>query len=217
MKDAAMSPAGDRSPAAAAPLTPPLDSAPPGLPRLLAISGSLRRASNTTAVLRGLAPLLEQRASFELALLHEVPPYNADLDGDAMPASVRALKEAIARADGLIIGSPEYNYGMTGVLKNALDWASRPGFASPLKGKPALIITTSPGLFGGVRAQAQIRDLLAATLARPVARPHLAIPAVDKKLAADRIADDATLQLLSAGLDDLLAEIALVRRSSSMA
>jgi chromate reductase len=187
------------------------------LPHLLAISGSLRRASNTTAVLRGLAPLLEQRASLEMALLHEVPPYNADLDGDAMPASVRELKEAIARADGLIIGSPEYNYGMTGVLKNSLDWASRPGFASPLKGKPALIITTSPGLFGGVRAQAQIRDLMAATLARPVARPHLAIPAVDKKLTAERITDDATLQLLGAGLGDLLAEIALVHRSSSMA
>lgn len=71
-----------------------------------------------------------------------------------------------------------------------------------------MIVTTAPGLFGGARAQAQIRDALAATLARPVARPHLAIPAVDKKLVDGELVDEATLQLLRAGLDDLLAEIA---------
>ena len=190
---------------------------PTALPRLLAISGSLRRASNTTAVLRGLAPLLADRAQVELLPLNEVPPYDADLDGEGAPEPVRRLKLAIAQCDGLVIGSPEYNYGMPGVLKNAIDWASRPGFTSPLKGKPALIVTTSPGLFGGVRAQAQIRDVLAAVLARPVARPHLAIPAVDTKLADGRLTDDATVQLLQSGLDDLLAEIALLRRAAAAA
>jgi len=180
------------------------------LPRLLGISGSLRRASNCTAVLRALAPLLEARASFELMTLHEVPPYNADLERESLPEGVRLLRQAIADADALVICSPEYNYSIPGVLKNAIDWASRPSFASPLKGKPALIITASPGLFGGVRAQAQIRDLLAATLARPVSRQHVAIPAVDKKLVDGRIADEATAQLLSAALGDLLAEVALV-------
>jgi chromate reductase len=194
-----------------------MSASPVSLPRLLAISGSLRRASNTTAVLRGLAPLLADRAQLELLPLNEVPPYDADLDGDAAPEPVRRLKQAITQCDGLVIGSPEYNYGMPGVLKNAIDWASRPGFASPLKGKPALIITTSPGLFGGVRAQAQIRDVLSAVLARPVARPHLAIPAVDKKLADGRITDDATLQLLKAGLGDVLAEIALLRGAAEPA
>jgi chromate reductase, NAD(P)H dehydrogenase (quinone) len=181
----------------------------PGLPRLLAVSGSLRRASNTTAVLRALAGLLDGRAAVQVLTLNDLPPYDADLDGDDKPAAVQRLKQAVADADGLVIGSPEYNYGMPGVLKNAIDWASRPGFASPLKGKPALIITTSPGLFGGVRAQAQIRDVLSAVLARPVARPHLAIPAVDKKLADGQIVEEATRQLLAGGLDELLAEIAL--------
>lgn len=180
-------------------------------PRLLGIGGSLRQASHTTAVLRGLAPLLEDRADLELALLSDVPLYNADLEGDALPEAVRRLKQAIAAADGLVICSPEYNYGIPGVLKNAIDWASRPGFASPLKGKPALVITASPGQFGGARAQAQIRDALAATLARPVALPHLAIPGVDKKFTDGRISDDTTLQLLHHGLDALLAEIALVQ------
>jgi chromate reductase len=194
-----------------------MSDSPAPLPRLLAISGSLRRASNTTAVLRNLAPLVAERAQVELLPLNEVPPYDADFDGEAAPEAVRRLKQAIAQCDGLVIGSPEYNYGIPGVLKNAIDWASRPGFASPLKGKPALIITTSPGLFGGVRAQAQIRDVLAAVLARPVARPHLAIPGVDKKLADGRITDEATLQLLKSGLDDLLAEVALLRGSAKPA
>jgi chromate reductase, NAD(P)H dehydrogenase (quinone) len=183
---------------------------PAPLPRLLGISGSLRRASNSTAVLHSLSGLLDGRAQFEVLTLHDVPPYNADLEGEALPDGVRRLKQAIADADGLVVCSPEYNYGIPGVLKNAIDWASRPGFSSPLKGKPALIVTTAPGLFGGARAQAQIRDALAATLARPVARPHLAIPAVDKKLVEGRLADEATLQLLRAGLDGLLAEIALL-------
>jgi chromate reductase len=197
------------------PSDPPTPAA--ALPRLLAISGSLRRGSNTTAVLRGLAPLLDGRAQFNIALLNEVPPYDADQDGDALPAGVRRLKQAIAEADGLIVASPEYNYGMSGVLKNAIDWASRPAFASPLKGKPALIISSSPGPLGGARAQAQVRDALAATLARPVARPHIAIPMVDKKLVDGRIADELMLQTLRAGLDDLLAEVELLRRSSSRA
>ncbi|HJV71313.1 NADPH-dependent FMN reductase [Ideonella sp.] len=178
--------------------------------RLLGISGSLRRASNCTAVLRALPALLDGRASLDVMTLHDVPPYNADLEGEALPEGVRRLRQAITEADALVICSPEYNYSIPGVLKNAIDWASRPSFASPLKGKPALIVTASPGLFGGVRAQAQIRDLLAATLARPVARQHVAIPAVDKKIVDGRIADEPTALLLGAALDDLLAELALV-------
>jgi chromate reductase len=180
-----------------------------GLPRLLGISGSLRRASNATAVLRALAPLLDGRATIDVLTLHEVPPYNADLDGPASPDGVRQLRDAIGAADGLVVCSPEYNYGMSGVLKNAIDWASRPAFASPLKGKPALIVSTSPGMLGGVRAQAQIRELLAATLARPISHPHVAIPGVNTKLADGFIVDETTLQLMRGALDALLAEIAL--------
>jgi chromate reductase len=147
----------------------------PRPPRLLGISGSLRRASNCTTVLHALRPLLDERIAYDVLTLHEVPMYNADLEGGELPDGVHRLKQAIAAADALVVCSPEYNYGIPGVLKNALDWASRPSFASPLKGKPALIVTAAPGLFGGARAQSQIRDVLAATLARPVARPHVAI------------------------------------------
>jgi len=177
--------------------------------RLVAISGSIRRASHCTAVLRSLTPLLPPTATLELFPLDDVPMYNADLDGDSPPAAaaVAQLKAAIAAADGLVICSPEYNYGIPGVLKNAIDWASRPGFASPLKGKPVLVMTASPGTAGGVRAQAQIRDALAATLARPLVRQHIAIAGVASRIQDGLLVDEPTLGFIQAGLVDLLSEI----------
>jgi len=174
---------------------------------LLGISGSLRRGSNTTQLARALGPLLVGIAEYEVLTLGDVPLYNADLDGPDAPAGVLRLKEAIANADALVICSPEYNYGIPGVLKNAIDWASRPGFKSPLKGKPALILTNSPGIFGGVRAQAQIRDSLSATLARPLPLQHVAVPSIDKKLADGVLTDETTHQLLKQALTALLAEL----------
>ncbi|MBO9649492.1 MAG: NAD(P)H-dependent oxidoreductase [Variovorax sp.] len=180
--------------------------------RLLAISGSLRRNSHSTAVLRNIGTLVPQGVVLELMTLEQVPPYDGDQDGAAPPQGVVELKAAIAGADGLVICSPEYNYGMPGVLKNAIDWASRPAFASPLKGKPALIITASPGVLGGVRAQAQIREALAATLARPILRPHVAIPNVPSRFQDGQIVDQVTVETLKGALDDLLDEIRLVAR-----
>lgn len=182
----------------------------PSPTRLLGISGSIRSGSNCTAVLRSLQALLPGSASIELFALDEIPLYNADLDGATPPAAVAGLKEAISQADGLVVCSPEYNYGMPGVLKNAIDWASRPGFASPLKGKPVLVMTASPGTAGGVRAQAQIRDALAATLARPVVRQHVAIANVAAQISDGQLVHQPTLDFVKAALADLLAEIALL-------
>ncbi|RDI25123.1 NADPH-dependent FMN reductase [Pseudacidovorax intermedius] len=186
------------------------DIRPAAAVRLLAISGSLRRASHSTAVLRHMATLLPADAQQRLFTLEEIPPYDGDVDGPQPPAAVAELKDAIAQADGLVICSPEYNYGMPGVLKNAIDWASRPAFASPLKGKPALVITASPGALGGVRAQAQIRDALAATLARPLSRPHVAVPLIASRFQDGQLSDATTLEMLQAALADLLAEIRLL-------
>src|SRR5437667_12816806 len=94
---------------------------------LLGLSGSLRRASNSTAVLHGLLDALAPKAALKIFPLHGVPLYNEDDDdGEHVPEQVRALRSAIASSDGVIMISPEYNHGMSGVLKNALDWASRP-------------------------------------------------------------------------------------------
>lgn len=177
--------------------------------KLLAISGSLRSQSNCTAVLRGLVELMGDRVQIDVMTLHDVPLYNADLDQDPLPHGAHALKAAVVAADGIVVCSPEYNYGIPGVLKNAIDWASRPGFKSPLRHKPVLIITASPGAFGGARAQSQIRDAFASTLARVVARQHVAIPAVNTKVTDGRITDEVTAKFLTDAMEDLLREIAL--------
>ena len=178
---------------------------------LLGISGSLRRDSHSTAVLRTLAERLTGDVRLTVQTLADVPLYNADLDGEATPQGVRAFKDAIAKADGLVICSPEYNYGMPGVLKNAIDWASRPGFKSPLVGKPALIMTASPGTAGGARAQHQIRDALSATLARPIVRPHVAIAGVAQKITDGPLTDAATLEFVDAAVADLAVEIRMLQ------
>jgi chromate reductase len=183
-------------------------------PRLLGLSGSLRRISINTALLRALQARLAGRAELTIFPLHEIPPYNGDLDGEHAPAPVLALKQAIARADGVIVSSPEYNYGMSGVLKNVLDWASRPAMRSPLKGKPALAMTASPAFTGGVRAQYQLRETLSATLARVIARPQVVVSTTVEQVQDGVLVDQAKVDFALAAVDDLLAEIALLRKAT---
>lgn len=176
-------------------------------PNLLGIAGSLRRGSYSAAVLRGLQESAKDRAHIDIFPLDTIPLYNADLDGDQKPEPVVAMKNAIRDCAGLVLVSPEYNYGVSGVLKNALDWASRPGYQSVLKDKPVLIITNSPGLLGGVRAQAQLRQTLAATLSRVVAAPEVVVAQVGTKIKDGRLTDATALKFMLDGLDGLLAEI----------
>ncbi|MBI1778767.1 MAG: NAD(P)H-dependent oxidoreductase [Proteobacteria bacterium] len=126
--------------------------------RFLGLSGSLRRASNNTAVLRGLQDALAPRVALNIFPLHRMPLYNEDDDCEHALEPVRALRSAIETSDGVIVISPEYNHGMSGVLKNGLDWASRPYGRSALRGKPVLTMTTSPAFTGGVRAQQQMNE-----------------------------------------------------------
>jgi len=178
--------------------------------KLLGLCGSLRRESNNKAILQTLASLLKDEIKLNLFPLNDIPLYNADLDGDLYPQSVTSLRHAITECDGIIVCSPEYNYGISGVLKNALDWASRPGFASPLKGKPVLIMTSSPGFTGGVRAQYQIRETFTATLSRPLNRQQVVVAQVGEKVRDGRLVDQTTIDFILAAVDDLAAEIRMV-------
>jgi chromate reductase, NAD(P)H dehydrogenase (quinone) len=175
--------------------------------KLLGLSGSIRKASTNTIILRSLAERLDGKASMTVFPLNEVPIYNGDLDGESLPEAVRALKAAITEADGLILCTPEYNHGMPGMLKNALDWASRPVFASPLKNKPVLPMTSSPGYVGGARAHAQMQETLASTLARVVLRPQVVIAGVNQKIVDGKLTDATTLDFCLQAIDDLLMEI----------
>jgi chromate reductase len=177
---------------------------------LLGLSGSIRQESTNTIILRTLAGKLSGRVSLTLFPLNEIPLYNSDLEGDHLPAPVRALKDAISRSDGIILCTPEYNHGMSGVLKNAIDWASRPAFASPLKNKPALLMTSSPGYVGGARAHAQMQETLTSALARVVARPQVVIAGVMQKISDGKLADESTIKFCLEAIDDLLKEIRLM-------
>jgi chromate reductase, NAD(P)H dehydrogenase (quinone) len=183
--------------------------------RLLGLSGSIRQGSANTIILRTLAERLDGGTSLMVFPLDDVPLYNSDLEGERLPDSVRALKDAIAQSDGIILCSPEYNHGMSGVLKNALDWASRPAFASPLKNKPSLLMTSSPGYVGGARAHAQMQETLASTLARVVVRPQVVIAGVTHKIVDGKLVDEITIKFCLEAIDDLLREIGLLSPQSA--
>jgi chromate reductase, NAD(P)H dehydrogenase (quinone) len=176
--------------------------------RVLGISGSLRRNSHNAKLLRAAGELVLQHGSeFELFQgLKAIPPYDEDDDiGDGPPA-VADLKRAIAAADAVLFATPEYNSSVPGVLKNAIDWASRPPAASPLRNKPVAVIGASIGMFGAVWAQAELRKVLGSTGAR-VTEVELAVGHAHEHLdeaghpldpAQDEALHDSVLVLLGA-------------------
>jgi chromate reductase len=144
--------------------------------RVLGISGSLRRDSLNTALLRAAAERLPAGAKLvEYDGLREIPPYDADLEEDPTPEPVAELRAAVREADAVLIVTPEYNHSLPGQLKNALDWISRPAGQSALTGKPAAAIGASTGMFGAVWAQAEARKVLGALGGR-VLEAELPVP-----------------------------------------
>ena len=170
--------------------------------KVLAISGSLREASNSTALLRALRE--EAPAGVEVELwqgLKEIPPYDADDDLVPGPAPVEAFREVVREADAVFFATPEYNSSIPGALKNALDWASRPLATNAFRNKPVAVVGSSAGAFGGVWAAAELRKVLGAMGAR-VTEVELAVGHAGEKLDDPEIA-----QALREALDVLLAEV----------
>jgi chromate reductase len=169
---------------------------------VLAISGSLREASNNTALLRALRE--EAPAGVEVELwqgLKDIPPYDADDDLAPGPAAVEAFRTRVRAADAVFFATPEYNSSIPGALKNALDWASRPLATNVFRNKPVAVIGSSAGAFGGVWAAAELRKVLGAMGAR-VTDVELAVGHAHEKL------DDPEIkQELREALDVLLAEV----------
>jgi chromate reductase, NAD(P)H dehydrogenase (quinone) len=158
--------------------------------KVLAISGSLRRDSHNTALLRAAAELLPPPVELELYEgLKSVEPYDEDDDVGAGPAGARRFRDAIESADAILIATPEYNSSVPGQLKNAIDWASRPKGENVLWGKPAAVVGASTGMFGAVWSQAEVRKVLGASGARvidlelPVPHAHQGAFTEDGRLA----------------------------------
>ncbi|MEY3721690.1 MAG: hypothetical protein RL618_2209 [Pseudomonadota bacterium] len=171
----------------------------------LGISGSLRRQSLNTAALRACAGLLPPGVTMDLADISAIPLYNEEIREQGLPASVQTLREQILRADALVIATPEYNYSMPGVLKNAIDWASRPP-SQPFEGKPIALMSASPGGFGGARAQYQLRQVFIYLNGLILNRPEAMISAAHTKFDAQGELTDPTaadqLKALLAALAD---------------
>jgi chromate reductase len=172
--------------------------------RVLGISGSLRRDSYNSALLRAAAERLPAGAELvEFEQLGEIPPYDADLEEGPAPAAVEELRQAMRDADAVLIATPEYNHSLPGQLKNALDWASRPAGKSALAGTPAAAIGASTGMFGAVWAQAEARKVLGALGGRVVER-ELPISGAAEHYADGRLELSAEQ---SEQLEQLLAEL----------
>ncbi|HUP32407.1 MAG TPA: NAD(P)H-dependent oxidoreductase [Gaiellaceae bacterium] len=175
--------------------------------RILAISGSLRTGSHNTDLLRAAAAAAPDGVELELYDgLKEIPPYDADDDvPGAQPDAVLRFKEALEEADAVLISTPEYNSSVPGVLKNALDWASRPLVESPVRNKPVAVLSSSTGMFGGVWAAAETRKVLGALGARAL-EDTVAVAKADERL-TDGV-DAELLGELCAVVDALAAAVA---------
>lgn len=182
--------------------------------KLLGISGSLRRASYNTALLHAAAELAPAGAELAIHDLHDLPLFDQDVEEQGDPAAVVALKDAIAGADALLLASPEYNGGITGVLKNAIDWASRKGTAresAPLAGKRVCIIGASPGITGTVRAQDALRLVLRRAGAIVEPQGEVLVFQAHTKIADGKLVDERTRDALARHVQNF---VALVERAS---
>jgi chromate reductase len=175
--------------------------------RILGISGSLRRDSHNTNLLRAAAEAAGPDVELELFEgLKAVPPYDEDDDVHPRPGSVARLNEAIARADAVLFATPEYNASIPGQLKNAIDWISRPVATNVLRNKPVAVIGASTGAFGAVWAQAELRKVLAALGAR-VLDLELPVPHAHTRFDEGGLTDDGIRTGVADAVEALAAEI----------
>ncbi|MEW5746612.1 MAG: NAD(P)H-dependent oxidoreductase [Nitrospirota bacterium] len=172
---------------------------------ILGFAGSLRKGSFNKALLRAAVELAPDEAEIETFDLEGIPAYNQDLEYDP-PARVRELKEKIRAADALLIVTPEYNYSVPGVLKNAIDWASRPYGDSAFPGKPVAVMGASIGMLGTARAQYHLRQSFVFLDMHAVNQPEVMVPFAQEKFDAEgRLTDQTAAGLIRQLLQNLVA------------
>ncbi len=171
--------------------------------RVLGISGSLRSGSYNTSALRAAIELAPPGMTITLAEIGDLPLYDDDLRLTGYPAPAQRLRQQIREADALLIATPEYNYSVPGVLKNAIDWASRPP-DQPFAGKPVAILGASTGRLGTARAQYHLRQICVFVDLKPVNRPEVMISMAPERFDAEgRLTDESSRRLVN----DLLVSL----------
>ena len=173
------------------------------IPTVLGICGSLRMESLNRRLLEAATDALPD-VDWTIARIRGIPPYDADVEARGIPPAVAQLKDQIAEADAVVIATPEYNHSIPGVLKNAIDWASRPAMRSPFVGKPVVMLAASPGRGGGRRALDHLRQVLESMDAAQLPI-EVSVASARDRLRADG-ADDALRQELERALESLPIE-----------
>jgi chromate reductase, NAD(P)H dehydrogenase (quinone) len=172
--------------------------------KILGFAGSLRAGSYNKALLRAAIELLPKGVSLEIFEIEGIPPFNQDIEKD-MPTKIREFKSKIREADAILIATPEYNYSVPGVLKNAIDWASRPYGDNAFEGKPAAIMSASVGMLGGARAQYHLRQIFVFLNMYPINGPEVILSfSQDKFDANGKLTDENTKKFLRHLLQNLL-------------
>lgn len=174
---------------------------------VVGMAGSLRTGSYSVAVLDAIRGMLPANAGFQHVDIGRIPHYSEDIEHDGLPESVEHAREAVHAASALVIVTPEYNHGLPGVLKNALDWLSRPAFNSCMVGKPVFFVTLSGGALGGVRAQYQLRETLASMFCALVPLPEIAITHIGNKVQNGVLVEQAALSFIDSTLQRFLASV----------
>jgi len=165
---------------------------------IIAILGSLRKASFNRMLLNAAIELAPAEMSIEIADISQFPLYNQDVENTGAPDAVKRLQEQIRSADGVLFVTPEYNYSMSGVLKNAIDWASRPPKENPFNGKPCAMMSASTSVLGGARAQYHLRQSCVFINLIPMNKPEVIVMKAMEKFDADsKLIDEATRKVVA--------------------
>lgn len=172
---------------------------------ILGFAGSLRKDSYNKALLRVAVELAPKKVKFEVFDLEGIPPFNQDLE-NKMPQRVKEFKAKIKAADAILIVTPEYNYSVPGVLKNAIDWASRPYGDNAFEDKPVGVMSASTGMLGGARAQYHLRQTFVFLNAHPLNRPEVIVPFAYEKIdEKGKVTDKKAREKIKELLDALVA------------
>jgi chromate reductase len=172
---------------------------------VLGFAGSLRKASYNRSLLRAALNLLPPGMTLEEFDLAPIPLYNGDVEAEGIPAPVQQFRDRLAAADAVLIATPEYNASIPGVLKNAIDWASR-GPASPLQDKPVALMGATPGGLGTALSQSHVRQALVHNNMHPLSRPQVFVARAHEKFDAEgKLVDEPSQQFVRELLEALLA------------
>jgi chromate reductase len=163
--------------------------------RVLGFAGSLRKSSYNKQLLRTAGKLVPDFTQLELFEIDSIPLYNQDAEVLGVPQSVMTFKAKIKNADALLIATPEYSHSFPGVLKNAIDWASRPYGDNSFDGKPVAVLSATPGFFGGTAAQDQLKQVLMALNMHPITQPAVIVTSAQEKFDPDGNLTDPNARL----------------------